>query len=143
MSAPPGLDTGLLVDAEYVIARPQRCTFPPALVEIDDAAGFAGKLRITREYPAAMAPRTQCVLAKPAPERRATDFCHKTARHCLLSQLGDRPSCQGQTATRRQLTSKRLDRNHNTGGKSALVARRVAARRGPAAARNRSADATY
>jgi integrase len=32
-------------------------------------------------------------------------------------------------------------RNHNTGGKSALVARRAAARRGPAAARNRSADA--
>lgn len=89
MFAPPGLDTGLLVDAEYVIARPQRCTFPPTLVEIDDTAGFAGKLRIAREYPATMAPWAQCVLAKPAPERRATDFCHKTARHCLLSQLGD------------------------------------------------------
>lgn len=89
MFAPSCLDAGLLVDAEYVIARPQRCTFPPTLVEIDDAAGFAGKLRIAREYPAAMAPRAQRVLAKPAPERRATDFCHKTARHCLLSQLGD------------------------------------------------------
>jgi len=89
MFAPSCLDAGLLVNAEYVIARPQRCTFPPTLVEIDDAAGFAGKLRIAREYPAAMAPRTQCVLAKPAPERRATDFCNKSARHCLLSQFGD------------------------------------------------------
>ncbi len=49
MFAPSCLDAGLLVDAEYVIARPQRSTFPPTLVEIDDAAGFAGKLRIARE----------------------------------------------------------------------------------------------
>jgi hypothetical protein len=28
------------------------------------------------------------------------------------------PSCQGKAAARRQLTSKRLDRNHNTGGKA-------------------------
>ena len=88
MFAPSGLDTGLLVDAEHIIARPQCCTFPPTLVEIDDTAGFAGKLRIAREYPAAMAPRTQCILAKPAPKRRATDFCHKTACHGLLSQFG-------------------------------------------------------
>ncbi len=42
MFAPSCLDAGLLVDAEYVIARPQRCTFPPTLVKIDDTAGFAG-----------------------------------------------------------------------------------------------------
>ena len=99
MFAPSCLDAGLLVNAEYVIARPQRCTFPPTLVEIDDTAGFAGKLRIAREYPAAMAPRTQCVLAKPAPERGAADPGNNAAGHRLLAQVGHGPTSQGQTTT--------------------------------------------
>jgi hypothetical protein len=56
MSVPPGLDAGLLIDAEDVIARPQCCTFPAAPVEIDDVASLAREVRITREDPGAMAP---------------------------------------------------------------------------------------
>ena len=36
MFAPPCLDGGLLIDAEYIIVRPQRCTFPAASIQIDD-----------------------------------------------------------------------------------------------------------
>jgi hypothetical protein len=58
MFAPPCLDAGLLVDAEHVITRPQRCTFPAALVQIDDLASLAGEMRVTWKDPTAMAPGT-------------------------------------------------------------------------------------
>ena len=98
MFAPPGLDAGLLVGAEHVITRPQCCAFPTALVEIEDAAGLAGELRIAWEDPGAMAPGTQCVLAEPAPERGATDLRDDAARHRLLAQFGDGPASQGQAS---------------------------------------------
>ena len=52
MFAPPCLDRGLLIDAEHVIAWPQCCTFPAALIQIDDAAslrancGSRGKIQL-------------------------------------------------------------------------------------------------
>src|SRR5271166_5914054 len=118
MLAPAGLDAGLLVNAENVIAWPQCCTFPTALVKIEDATSLAGELRITREDPSAMTPGPQCVLAEPAPQGGAADLCHDAARHRLVAQFGDRPVRQGQTSTRRQLTRQCLDRNDDTGGKT-------------------------
>src|SRR6266567_5034944 len=73
MRSPPGLDGGLLIDAEHVIPRPQSCTFPATLIEIEDAACFAGEVRVAREDPAAMTPGPQRVLPEPAPERGAAD----------------------------------------------------------------------
>jgi hypothetical protein len=84
MFAPPGLDTGLLVEAQHVISRPQCCTFPAAPVQVDDAAGLAGEVRVARENPTAMAPGTQGILAKPAPERGAADLGNDAARHRFL-----------------------------------------------------------
>src|SRR5208337_3468394 len=118
MLAPAGLDAGLLVNAENVIAWPQCCTFPTALVKIEDATSLAGELRITREDPSAMTPGPQCVLAEPAPQGGAADLCHDAARHRLVAQFGDRPVRQGQTSTRRELTRQCLDRNDDTGGKT-------------------------
>lgn len=100
MFAPPGLDAGLLVDAEHVISRPQCCTFPAPLVQVDDAASLAGELRVARENPTAMAPGTQCILAEPAPERGAADLGNDAARHCFLPQLSDGPMSQRETTAR-------------------------------------------
>src|SRR5271165_4111571 len=97
MFALPGLNAGLLIDAEHVIARPQRCTFPAALVQIDDAASLVGEVRIARKDPTAMAPGAQCVLAKPAPKRGTADLGDDAAGHRLLAQFGDGPTSQGQT----------------------------------------------
>lgn len=44
MFALPCLDGGLLIDAENVISRPQRCTFPAASIQIDDATRLAGEV---------------------------------------------------------------------------------------------------
>ena len=79
----------LLVSAENVIAWPQRCTFPTALVKIEDATRLAGKLWIARKDPGAMMPGPQRVLAEPTPEGGATDLRDDAARHRLLAQFGD------------------------------------------------------
>jgi hypothetical protein len=89
MFAPSGLDAGLLVGAEHVITWPQRGATPPALVEIENAAGLAGELRIAWEDPGAMPPGAQRVLAEPAPESGAADLRDDAARHRFLTQFGD------------------------------------------------------
>ena len=94
--APPGLDAGFLIDAEHVIARPQRCAFPTTSIQINDAAGLAGKVRVARKHRTAMAPRPQGVLAKPPPERGAADLGNDAARQRLLAQLGNRRTSQRQ-----------------------------------------------
>jgi hypothetical protein len=100
MFAPPGLDAGLLVSAKNVIAWPQCCTFPAALVKIEDEARLSGKLRIARENPGAMTPGPQCVLAEPAPQGSATDLGDDAARHRLLAQSSGTKAGLDETATR-------------------------------------------
>ena len=63
---------------------------PTALVKVQDATGFDGESRVAWEYPN-VPPRSQCVLAEPAPERRATDLrnyavFHGFAAHSLSDQ---------------------------------------------------------
>ena len=128
MFAPSCLDAGLLVDAEYVIARPHRCTFPPTLVEIDDAAGFAGKLGIAREYPAAMAPRLQRIRTQPAPKRHATDLRHDTAGDNLPLEFRDRQARERYAVAGGDLTGQALNLDDDAGGESGLGARREAVR---------------
>ena len=86
--APPGLNAGLLVSAENVIAWPQRCTFPTAQVKVKDETSLAGKLWVAWEYAAAMMPGPQRVLAEPTSEGGATDLRDDAARNRLLAQFG-------------------------------------------------------
>jgi len=89
MFPPSCLDAGLLVGAEHVITRPQCCAAPAALVEIENTAGLAGKIRIAWEDPCAMPPGAQRVLAEPALERGAADLRDDAARHCFMTQFRD------------------------------------------------------
>jgi len=130
MFAPSGLDAGLLVDGDYMITRPQRGTAPPALVEIENAASLTSESPIAWEDPGTMSPGARCILAEPAPKSGAADFRDDAARHRFPAQFGDRPASQRQTPAGRQLTSQRLDRDHDPGGKSGLDARFVEVRRG-------------
>src|SRR5215475_5166081 len=142
MLALAGLDGGLLVGAQHVVARPQRRALPAPMVEVEDTPGLDRKVGVAREDPTAMAPRPQRVLAQPAPQRRPADLSNEPLRHHLTPQLGASPARQRQAAPRGQLTRQRLDLDHEAGGKSAAVARRVASRRGQRVALDRSAVAT-
>src|SRR6266550_5952560 len=125
MFAPPGLNAGLFVRTQHVIARSQRLILPMALVEVQDAAGLCGESRVAWEYPVTMPPRSQRVLAEPTPERRAADLRDHAVFHGFAAQLAERPMRQRQSAARGQLTGQGLDFDHDTGGKSAPVARRA------------------
>jgi len=142
MFASARLDAGLLVGAEHIIARSQGFVLPPALVEVQDAAGLGGEGGIARENPAAMTPRSQRVLAEPAPERGAADLRHQPLLDRFPAQFGERPARQRQTTTRRQLTCQRFDLDPDSGGKNARVDHRAADLRDLISGRCRNVDAT-
>ena len=60
--AAPGLDRGLLVAADDVVAGMQQLAFPAAGVEVKDAAGLGGEVGVAREDPGAVLPRLDRVL---------------------------------------------------------------------------------
>jgi len=141
MFAPARLDAGLLVGAEHIIARSQGFVPPPALIEVQDAAGLGSEGGITRENPATMAPRSQRVLAEPAPQRGAADLRHQPLFDRFPAQFGERPARQWQATTRRQLTCQRLDLDPDSGGKNAPGDRRAAVLRDRTAGGCKNVDA--
>jgi hypothetical protein len=56
----------------------QRFAAPKALVEIQNAARFKGKVRVAREDPSSMLPRTDGVLVQPSPNGAAADLSDQT-----------------------------------------------------------------
>ena len=100
MFASSGLDAGLLIGTEYVITQSQSCTLPATLIQVEDAAGFAGR---SGDHAA----KSRCgdargarrFLTEPAPEGGAADLCDQAARHRLLAQLGEWPAGQRQSST--------------------------------------------
>src|SRR6516165_9582997 len=118
MFASPGLDAGFFIRTQHVITRSQGLILPTALIEAQDATGLDGESRVARENPVTMPPWSQCILAEPAPERRAADLRDHTVLHGLAAQLGERPVRQRQSTTHGQFTGQGLDLDHDTGGKA-------------------------
>jgi hypothetical protein len=74
MLALADLDTGFLVRADDKVLFRQRRTAPKLLVKIENGAGSMQELRVAGKGPAPMAPRTNSILAQPAPERDPADL---------------------------------------------------------------------
>ncbi len=142
MFAPPRLDAGFLVRTQHEIARSQGLILPTALIEVEDATGLDGESRVAREYPVPMPPRVQCVLAEPTPQRRATDLRDHAVLHGFAAKFAERPVRQRQSTARRQFTGQSLDFDHDTGGKSAPVARRAVVLQARPNVEHGNADAT-
>ena len=77
MFAPPGLNAGFLVGGDHELIILQGLAFPLAGIQIQDAAGFFGKVGIAWEDPATVVPGANGVLMQPAPKRAATDGSHQ------------------------------------------------------------------
>ena len=73
MNAGAGLDTGLFVGADDVVPRSERLSFPPPLIEVEDAAGFGGEIRVAGENPAPVGSGFDGVGVEPAPDRGPAD----------------------------------------------------------------------
>src|SRR6266404_9741967 len=80
-----GLHAGFLVGRDYKFIVLEWLSFPLALVEIQNAAGFGSKVRVAGKNPAPMLPGTNGILVQPAPQGRLTQLRHQAA-------LADMPS---------------------------------------------------
>src|SRR5260370_18851981 len=89
-----------------------------------------------------MLPRAKGIATEPAPQRSATDLRNEPLRNHMLTDRLDRKAGQRKSQAVRKLTSKRLNLNDETGGKSGLYARLVAAPQGQAVAQGRNASPT-
>jgi len=96
MDASAGLNAGLLIGRNHELVRLQRLPLPDALVEVKQASGFERELRVARENPTAMKPRSDRVLVEPAPKRAVTDLGHQPGLSDLLVQLRHTPARERQ-----------------------------------------------
>jgi hypothetical protein len=85
--ARPRLDRWLLVSAHHEVARFQQLALEAALVEVEDRAGLLLEVRVAREVPRVVVPRTDRVLGQPAPYRRPGDLRDDPALDRLAGDL--------------------------------------------------------
>jgi hypothetical protein len=71
MDAAPCLNAGLFVGGDDELIGSQGLAGPVAGIQIKDAAGLGGELRVAWEDPAAVIPGPNGILMKPAPDRAA------------------------------------------------------------------------
>ena len=62
-----------LICRKHVFVRPKPLTFPKPSVQVQNHAGFADKLRVTREKPITVAPRLERILAKKPGQTTVTE----------------------------------------------------------------------
>ena len=112
------------------------------MIQIEDGAGFGGKVGIAGKDPASMLPRAKGIATEPAPQGRSTDLCDEALSNHMLPDFLNGKARQRKPEAVREFTGKRLNLDDEAGGKSGLYARREAAPPGQAYGRERIAFAT-
>ena len=105
VDARAGLNAGLFIRRNHELIVLQRLVLPGSLVEVKQAPGFDGELRVTRKNPTAVKPRSDRVLMEPAPESAVTDFGDQPGLTNLLVQLRQTPARQRQAKLAGQFAS--------------------------------------
>ena len=136
------LNARLFVRGKDAILGTQGLSLPQPLVEIEDGGRPFQELRIARENPASITPRSNGVLTEPAPDGGSADLGHPSLVENLLAEVGDGKTRQWQSGAMGQLTGESFYLHDETGGKSGLAARLEVHPRGPASGLGRSACAT-
>ena len=136
------LDTGLLVSRDHELIVLQRPAIPAALVEVQNAASFKRKVRVAREDPSSMLPRTDCVLVQPSPNGAIADGGHNSRLADFGFQLTHAPTRQRNITGGRQFTGKGLNLNDEFWGEKPGVARGDRALQDPLSVLRKNAFAT-
>lgn len=115
VDTPAGLDAGLLVGAEHVVVLAKRLPFPYPLVEIQDAGGLEGEVRVAGKDPRPVLPGLQGVISEPtAHSGRRGRGSDATGRRMAV-QLGAGSAGQGRSARGGHLAGEGLDPGHDAG----------------------------
>jgi hypothetical protein len=112
------------------------------MIQIEDRAGFGGKVGIAGKNPASMLPGAKGIGTEPAPQGSSTDLCDEALSNHMLPDLLNGKARQRKPEAVREFTGKRLNLDDETGGKSGLYARREAPPQGQAYERERISSAT-
>ena len=120
---PAGLDAGLLVGAEHVLVLAERLPFPFPLIEVQDAGGLEGKVRVAGEDPRPVLPGLQDVVSQPAAHGGRRGRGSDAAGCSMAGQLGAGPASHRRPARGGHLARQGLDRGHDGGGEHARPAR--------------------
>ena len=116
------LNAGLLIGAQDVIARSQRDVLPHPGVQIHHSSGLLRELRVSREYPGAMPPRTQRIRVEPSPNRAGSDRLHDSFRQGCATNFRNGEPAQRFPSGGGQLTRDGLDLRDLPRGKKILDA---------------------
>ena len=106
----------LCAHREDVLVLAQRPALPAPLVQVQDAPGLGLEVRIAREDPAAVLPRSDGVLVQPAPDRAVADSRDQARALSVSSHVGDAESRQRQAKVGRQFAGEGLDLNREFWG---------------------------
>ena len=118
MNAAAGLHAGFLVRRDHKFIVLERFSFPLALVQIQNPAGFGGKVRVAGKNPAPMLPGTNGILVQPAPQRRLTQLRYQTALADMPSEFVQTPARERHLMLGRQFASQRLNLHEFWGEKT-------------------------
>ena len=105
MDAGASLNAGLFIGGQHEFILAQPLVLPDSLIEVQQATGLGGKVRIPGKDPAAVLPRPKSVFVKPAPDGRVADAGHQPGFNGLASKLRHAPARQGHLMLTGQLAS--------------------------------------
>lgn len=111
VSTPTLLDAGFFIGRQNELVILKGMSLPNPFIEIQDSTGFFGTLRIARENPGTIAPRTNGILMKPSPNGAVTDCRGQSRSSNLPAQINNAPSGKGNLMGRGQFTGNRLNLN--------------------------------
>ena len=109
MNAAASLHAGFLVRRDHKFIVLEQFSFPLALVEIQNPAGFGGKVLVAGKNPAPMLPGTNGILVQPAPQRRLTQLRHQAALADMPSEFVQTPARERHVMLGRQFASQGLN----------------------------------
>ena len=89
MDAHTCLDTGFLVSGNDKLVLAQGLPLPTACIQVQDAPGLDLKVRVAREYPAAMLPWADRVFVQPPPDRTVTDARNQPCVLGMVRHIGN------------------------------------------------------
>ena len=109
VDADAGLNARFLVGRDDKLIRPERAALVSPGIEIENAAGFHGKIGIAREDPGAMLPGPDGILVEPTPHGLVANRGDNATALRLAYDVGGAQVGEWQPVSRRQLTGERLD----------------------------------
>ena len=117
------LYAGLFVGRDYEVIVLQGNSFPYTFIQIQNAFGFVGEIRIAGEDPVVVLPGAEGIGVQPTPDRSAADPWDDALRHDFLLDICTGESGERESQAMRKLTGNGFDVGGDVGGEIGQDAR--------------------